>query len=79
MSLAEEKSRIADLEKELSERQKIALDFLKERGRITNREYREVCNVGADTAHRDLLDLINKGILKREGSGRSVYYQMIIR
>lgn len=78
LSLAEEKGLEADLGKELSERQKMALDYVKEHGRITNREYRELCDVGADTAHRDLLDLVNKGVLKREGSGRSVCYQMII-
>ena len=78
LDLAEEKSREADLEKELSERQKMAVDYVKEHGKITNREYRELCGVGWDTAYRDLRDLVEKNILMREGSGRSTQYRMII-
>ncbi|MEA3431909.1 MAG: putative DNA binding domain-containing protein [candidate division WOR-3 bacterium] len=62
----------------LSERQKKAIEYVKEHGKITNREHRELCKVGWDTAHRDLQMLVNKKILEREGSGRSTYYRMII-
>lgn len=64
--------------RELSERQIEAIHYIQEKGRITNREYRELCGIGWDTAHRDLLELMQKGIIKREGKGRGTHYRMII-
>ena len=75
LKMAEEKVKVT--EPGLSERQKMAVDYVKEHGKITNREYRELCGVGWDTAHRDLKDLVEKNILMREGSGRSTQYRMI--
>ncbi|OYD16058.1 hypothetical protein CH333_04475 [candidate division WOR-3 bacterium JGI_Cruoil_03_44_89] len=54
------------------------MEYVKEHSKITNREHRELCKVGWDTAHRDLQMLVNRKILKREGLGRSTYYRMII-
>jgi len=67
-----------ELEYELNERQKKAIDFLKENGKITNSNYRNLCNVSTDTAHKDLRELVEKNILIREGAGRGTYYLMII-
>ena len=64
--------------KELSERQIKAIHYLQGKGKITNREYRDLCEIGPDTAHRDLSDLVQKGILKREGRGSATYYRMVI-
>jgi len=38
----------------------------------------QLCGIGWDTAHRDLSELMQKGILKREGKGRATHYRMII-
>jgi len=65
-------------ENELNERQKKAIDFVREKGKITNSDYRNLCNVSTDTAHKDLRELVEKNILIREGSGRATYYRMII-
>ncbi len=65
-------------ENELNERQKKAIDFVREKGKITNSDYRNLCNVGWDTAHRDLHELVERNVLIREGSGRGTYYRMII-
>lgn len=65
-------------ENELNERQKMAIDFVKENGKITNSDYRNLCNVSTDTAHKDLRELVEKNVLIREGSGRGTYYLMII-
>ena len=65
-------------EYELNERQKKAIDFVKENGKITNSDYRNLCNVSTDTAHKDLRELVEKNVLIREGSGRSTYYRMIV-
>ncbi len=63
---------------ELNERQKEALEYLKEHGKITNREYREI-NPGISdrTALRDLEELKEKNIIVRKGAGRKTYYEFV--
>jgi len=62
----------------LNARQIKALEYIQKNGKITNREYRILCATSRDTAHRDLSELVQKGILKREGRGRVTHYLMII-
>jgi len=59
---------------ELNERQKKALGYIKGRGQITNKEYRNLFDVVNNTAYRDLTDLVNKGLIEKQGSGRSTLY-----
>ena len=61
MELAQES--IPEWMEELNERQIRAIRYTQEKGRITNREYRELCGIGWDTAHRDLSELMQRGIL----------------
>lgn len=61
----------------IEERQERALEMLKKNGRITNWEYVNLCNVGYRTAHRDLSDLIEKGLVEIVKMGRSTYYRLI--
>ncbi len=63
----------------LNERQIRALAILAERGRITNREYRELFNVSNATAYADLTELVEKGLVERAGVGRGVFYQLTKR
>jgi len=59
----------------LSERQKQGILLVKARGRITNRDYRELTGAIVRTATRDLEDLVAKGVLSKIGTtGRSTYY-----
>lgn len=58
----------------LNERQKKAVDYVKENGRITNREYVKINDISRETAKRDLSDLVDKGLLKTVGRGRSLHY-----
>jgi ATP-dependent DNA helicase RecG len=70
---------IENLEKlGLNERQIKAIQYIREKGMITNREYQKLCATSWDTAYRDLSELVQKSILKREGKGRSTHYLMII-
>jgi len=64
--------RIADLNK----RQKKAIEYLKQKGEITNREYRSINNVSNVIAAFELQALIKKGILRSEGKGRATHYLM---
>jgi len=59
---------------ELNERQKKALGYLKRQGKIANRDYRELFGVVRDTAHRDLIDLLDKGLVEKRGVGRGTWY-----
>ncbi len=59
----------------LNERQELALGHLVQQGRITNREYQELCpEVSAETIRRDLADLVRKGLLLKIGEKRATYY-----
>jgi len=60
----------------LNERQIKAIMYVKERGKITNKEYREINLVSNKTAFFELSDLVSKGFLKEEGKGKNTYYVM---
>ncbi|WP_372369149.1 ORF6N domain-containing protein [Candidatus Uabimicrobium sp. HlEnr_7] len=62
---------------ELTDRDNRVVSYIKTHGKITNREYRELFDTPRRTALRELNDLIDKGILKKEGRGRSVCYTMV--
>lgn len=62
----------------LNERQIKAAMYVKQKGRITNREYREMFNIKNRMALMDLSDLCNKRILTRVGkTGRATEYILI--
>ena len=58
----------------LNERQIKAVMYLKEKGRITNREYREMFGVSNKTAYLELKDIVEKGVFKVEGRGKKLSY-----
>jgi predicted HTH transcriptional regulator len=60
--------------KGLNRRQLRSLQLMQERGTISNREYREAFNVSHKTAHIELTMMVDKKIVKSEGSGRSTCY-----
>ncbi|MCU0496837.1 MAG: putative DNA binding domain-containing protein [Anaerolineae bacterium] len=56
-------------------RQGRALQYIKEHGSITNREYRQLCaGVSAETLRLDLADMVEKGLLLKIGSKKGTYY-----
>lgn len=58
----------------LNERQIKAVLYVKGNGSITNREYRELTGLSDEGSRIDLKKLIEKKILKQEGSGRGTHY-----
>ncbi len=59
----------------VSERQAKALSYIEKNGRITNREYRELCpDLSSETLRLDLVDLVDKGILLKVGSKKGTHY-----
>ncbi|MGC8825529.1 MAG: ATP-binding protein, partial [Anaerolineae bacterium] len=62
-------------EEDMNERQLKALNYIAQHGRITNREYRQLCpDVTAETIRLDLADLVARGILLKIGDKRGTYY-----
>ncbi|GAB4514884.1 MAG: ATP-binding protein [Anaerolineae bacterium] len=65
----------AEWEESMNERQLRALQYIQANGRITNREYRELCpHVSSETLRLDLVDLVERGILLKIGDKRGTYY-----
>jgi ATP-dependent DNA helicase RecG len=60
----------------LNERQKKALNYLRQHKTMTRKEYIRNFQTTEVTAKRDLTDLARKRLIKMRGSGRSVYYEM---
>ena len=59
----------------MNERQKRALNFVREEGAISNREYQRLCSdVSPETLRRDLADLVDRGILLKIGSNKGTHY-----
>jgi len=58
----------------LNERQIEAIDLIKQRGRITTKEYCNLLKVARDTANRDLKFLLKKGIIEKKGAGPQIHY-----
>ena len=63
-------------ERGLSKRQVKAVIYVKEKAKITNKDYQHLNNVSRQTAQRDLSGLVNKGIFKKFGKGRNAYYMI---
>ncbi len=59
----------------MNERQTQAINFVRESGSITNREYRQLCpDVSPETLRLDLADLVDRGVLLKIGSKKGTYY-----
>lgn len=62
-------------ERTMNERQAKALAYMRENGRITNREYRLICSgVSPETLRLDLVDLVERGLLLKVGVKKGTYY-----
>ncbi|RKZ33056.1 transcriptional regulator [bacterium] len=62
----------------LNERQVKAVLYVKEKGRITNREYQRITCVSKATATRDLSELVKLKILKRFGRGKKDIHYVLM-
>ncbi|RAP36112.1 hypothetical protein DID80_05725 [Candidatus Marinamargulisbacteria bacterium SCGC AAA071-K20] len=59
---------------DLNDRQQRAIEFVKREVSIRNKMYRQLFSVSHKTAHLELVDLVAKGHIKSQGSGRSTCY-----
>lgn len=60
----------------LNERQLKAVEYVKEKGKITNREYQELNETSDRTASRDLENLVGLGIFIKEGEKKGTSYRI---
>ena len=63
-----------EIDVELNSRQEKAVEYVKKKGRITNKIYREINSVSNRIAFEELSQMAEKKILGKKGKGRSVYY-----
>ena len=62
-------------QRSMNERQLRAMQYVREQGSITNREYRVLCpDVSAETLRLDLVDLVERGLLLKVGAKKGTYY-----
>ncbi len=62
-------------ENSMNERQLRAIQYIKEHGRITSRDYQELCpDVTAETLRLDMVDLSDRGVVMKVGLKRGTYY-----
>lgn len=61
----------------LTKRQLQAIAYIKKVGQISNSEYQALTQVAKRTAHRDLSDLVKKGLFIKVGTrGKGAYYKL---
>lgn len=59
-----------------NERQVQAVLYVKEHGRITNRDYRRMTGLSDEAARLDLRVLVTRGLLRQRGKGRATAYEL---
>jgi len=60
----------------LNDRQLKAISFVKEKGKITNKDYQEINETSDRTALRDLENLIELNIFMKEGEKKGTLYKL---
>lgn len=72
---AREQQSAPDWTRNTNHRQARALQYIRDNGSITNREYRKLIEgVSAETLRLDLADMVERGILLKVGSKKGTYY-----
>lgn len=70
-----EKPKQPDWMRNTNHRQAKALQYIRDKGSITNREYRTLIDgVSAETLRLDMVDMVEKGILMKVGSKKGTHY-----
>ena len=62
---------------DINERQKNALEYIREKKKITRQAYCKINDIGITYAKKELNQLIQKKIIKRIGQGKNTYYVLV--
>ena len=69
--------KVPEWARDTNHRQARALQYIRARGSITNREFRSLIHsVSAETLRLDLADLVDKGILNKVGANKGTHYTL---
>ncbi|MCE2470814.1 MAG: putative DNA binding domain-containing protein [Anaerolineae bacterium] len=69
--------RVPEWSRDTNHRQARALQYVRDKGSITNREYRSLIHsVSAETLRLDLADLVEKGFLNKVGANKGTHYTL---
>src|SRR3990172_7178964 len=60
----------------LTERQMRIVEFVNQQGRITNKDARTLFKISSQSAHKEFVKLVQMGVIKAVGQGRSLSYQL---
>ncbi len=63
----------------LTDRQRLALVYLRQHEQITNPEYRRLNHVDALVAGAELRGLVQTGLVSQHGAGRWTYYRLVVK
>ena len=66
----------------LNDRQRLMLNKLADgfEGKLTSSKWAKLTKSSQDTAHRDIVDLVERGALRKdEGGGRSTSYSLVTK
>lgn len=63
----------------LRDRHRQALDYIRKNGAIRSGEYQRLAGIVPDTARRDFDELIDKGLIAVQGTGRGTHYVLTQR
>jgi hypothetical protein len=59
---------------DLNSNQFKAMQFMRDNGKITNKDYRTRFRVPEKRAYKDIVSMVQKGLAKRRGKGRNTHY-----
>jgi len=60
----------------LTKRQIAIVEYIIEKGRITNKELRGILNISPQAAHKEINKLVKLDVIKPKGKGRGLYYDL---
>ena len=60
----------------LTKRQIAIVEYIIEKGRITNKELRGILNISPQAAHKEINKLVKLNVIKPKGKGRGLYYDL---
>jgi ATP-dependent DNA helicase RecG len=61
---------------EINERQEKAIKYVIDKGSINRREYMRLNQISHTIAHRELKELVGKGVFKKKGAGKYIRYEL---
>jgi predicted HTH transcriptional regulator len=52
------------------------VEFIIQNGKITNKDVRTMFKIAAQSAHKEIVKLLDLGVIKPEGRGRGLSYRL---